>query len=208
VSRPPEQIGPSGSGRTATAFPLKTGLLKQWPAQGPPLAWKIKGIGAGYSGFPVSNGRIYTMGDLGRQQLYHRAQRSGRKQIWAAKVAGPAVAEGYPGPRCTPAFDGDLVFALASLAISFVSKPHGRDSLAEAPRQRFRRQDDVRLGYSESPLVDGDRLIWHAGGPRGTVVALDKKTGAELWRTKDLKESASYSSIVRWRWAGSGNMSN
>jgi outer membrane protein assembly factor BamB len=51
-------------------------------------------------------------------------------------------------------------------------------------------------GYSESPLVDGDKLVCTPGGDGGAIVALNKKTGEELWRTKDFKDPAEYSSIV------------
>src|SRR5262245_14748121 len=41
----------------------ETGLLKDWPAGGPPLAWKATGLGKGYSTLSVADGYIYTIGD-------------------------------------------------------------------------------------------------------------------------------------------------
>src|SRR3954452_8259597 len=38
-------------------------LLKDWPADGSPLAWEAKGLGPGYAGVAVAAGRVYTMGD-------------------------------------------------------------------------------------------------------------------------------------------------
>src|SRR5688500_13996258 len=55
----------------------ETGLLKQWPVKGPPLAWKAKGIGAGYSTVSVAGGRIYTMGDKGGASYVHALDTGG-----------------------------------------------------------------------------------------------------------------------------------
>jgi outer membrane protein assembly factor BamB len=52
------------------------------------------------------------------------------------------------------------------------------------------------LGYSESPLVDGDRVLVTPGGKGGTVAALDRNSGKVLWRTKELTDPAHYASLV------------
>jgi hypothetical protein len=36
---------PQWQGLNRTAHSKETGLLKEWPKDGPPLAWKIKGLG-------------------------------------------------------------------------------------------------------------------------------------------------------------------
>src|SRR5258708_30129599 len=51
-------------------------------------------------------------------------------------------------------------------------------------------------GNSEAPLVDGDKVLCTPGGSEGTILALNKKTGEVIWRSKDLKDSAAYSSII------------
>jgi outer membrane protein assembly factor BamB len=63
-------------------------------------------------------------------------------------------------------------------------------------------QDDLKgemmsgWGYTESLLVDGDKLVCSPGGSLGTLAALDKRTGKVIWRSKDLKDRAAYSSII------------
>ena len=42
----------------------ETGLLQRWPEGGPPLAWKVAGLGEGYSSLSVRGNRIFTMGDI------------------------------------------------------------------------------------------------------------------------------------------------
>src|SRR5687767_6886443 len=88
----------------------ETGLLKQWPDKGPPLAWKAKGVGAGYSTVSVAGGRIYTTGDKGGASYVHALDTSDGKSLWSAKAGRPGG--DYPGTRSTPTVDGDRVYAL------------------------------------------------------------------------------------------------
>src|SRR6267142_5818551 len=59
----PQWRGPNRDG-----ISKETGLLKQWPAGGPPLVWKATGAGRGYSSFSISKGRLYTMGLRGDRE--------------------------------------------------------------------------------------------------------------------------------------------
>src|SRR5262249_37576308 len=52
-------------------------------------------------------------------------------------------------------------------------------------------------GFAESPLVDGDKVVVTPGGDKGAIVALNKKTGAVIWRTKDFTDPAQYSSLIK-----------
>ena len=54
----PQVRGPQRNG-----ISKETGLLQEWPKDGPPLAWKGTGLGKGMGGIAVSKGRIYTTGD-------------------------------------------------------------------------------------------------------------------------------------------------
>ena len=52
------------------------------------------------------------------------------------------------------------------------------------------------MGYTESPLVDGDKVIVTPGGSKGTIVALNKKSGEVIWQSKEFKDGAQYSSLI------------
>src|SRR4051794_23907704 len=69
-------------------FP-ETGLMKQWPQGGPPLAWKAQGLGIGFSSFSIAGDRMYTMGDRGDSQFVMALNLADGKQVWATKI-GPA----------------------------------------------------------------------------------------------------------------------
>jgi outer membrane protein assembly factor BamB len=176
---------------------LETGLLQQWPAGGPPLAWKAENLGAGYSGVSVAGGKIFTMGDGPDESLVIALDEATGERLWSARVGKPGGGGGYPGPRCTPTVDGDLVFALGQYGdLVCLETQTGKEVWRKHLVTDFGGKMMSGWGYSESPLVDGNKVLCTPGGGQGTVVALDKATGAVLWRTQKLKDAAAYSSIV------------
>jgi outer membrane protein assembly factor BamB len=175
----------------------ETGLLKEWPAQGPKQLWKITNLGGGYSGVAVVDGKIFTMGDGSDASFIYALNEATGKQLWAAKVGKTGGGGGYPGPRCTPTVDGDLVYALGQFGdLVCVESATGRERWRKNLVSDFAGKMMSDWGYSESPLVDGDKVICTPGGPRGTLLALNKSTGAEVWRTTALKDSAAYTSAI------------
>ncbi|MFO0898655.1 MAG: PQQ-binding-like beta-propeller repeat protein [Pirellulales bacterium] len=191
----PQWRGPNRDGHS----PDK-GLLRKWPKGGPELAWKSEGLGKGYSSVSLGGGRIYTMGQWdGQQHLLALDGKNGRK-LWST----PVGKEANDGPNCTPTFDGDRVYALGTEGdLVCCDAATGQ----ELWRKNFAKNFDGKMmsgwGYSESPLVDGEKLIVTPGGRDAALVALDRRTGRELWRTKlpeDLGskggDGAGYSSIV------------
>ena len=199
----PATVGwPQWRGPNRDGVSTETGLLRAWPASGPTLAWKASGLGSGFSSVSVANGRVFTMGDVDGAQHVIALSATDGKKLWSAKVGAPWVDQ-YGGPRGTPTVDGDLVYAIGT----------GGDLVAlEAAtgKERWRKSLPTDFGgkmmsmwtWSESPLVDGDRLIVTPGASNALLVALDKRTGKEIWRTAaaDLgtrgKDGAAYSSVV------------
>jgi len=173
----------------------ETGLLKQWPADGPPLAWKATGLGEGYSGVSVVGGRIYTMGDIGEASFLLALDAANGKVIWSTKV-GKSGGD-RPGPRCTPSVDGDQVVVLGQFGdLVCVSAAGGKELWRHNLQSEFGGKMMSGWGYSESPLVDDGKVICTPGGAQGTIIALDKKTGTVAWRCKEWTDNAAYSSII------------
>jgi outer membrane protein assembly factor BamB len=188
----PQWRGPNRDGASP-----ETGLLAQWPAAGPAQVWKATGIGAGYSGVSVANGRIFTMGDAPNVSYIYALNEATGKALWAARVGKSGGGNGYPGPRCTPTVDGEMVYALGQFGdLICVEAATGKERWRKNLQSDFAGAMMSGWGYSESPLVDGNKVICTPGGPRGTMVALNKGTGEEIWRTKDLKDAAAYCSAV------------
>ena len=191
----PQWRGPHRDGKSAD-----TGLLQTWPPDGPSLAWKTTGLGNGYFIMSSVGYVIYTMGDKGGVGRLLALRASDGAIIWSAEVgaAGAPVLPKYhyPGPRCTPAVSDGLVFALDAWGeLVCVDAADGKEQWRKNFSNDFGGKPPT-WGFSESPLVDGDRVIVTPGGKKGAVVALDKKTGRLLWQTEEFTDEAHYSSII------------
>lgn len=199
---------PQWRGPNRDALSRDTGLLKEWQASGPPLVWQAGGLGAGFSSVSLSGGRLFTMGDVDGAQHVIALDSSSGRPLWKTRV-GPVWVDGYPGPRGTPSVDGDLLYAVGTEGDLVCLE-------AATGKERWRRQLERDFGgrmmsmwkFSESPLVDGDRVLVTPGARDAAIVALDKKTGAELWRSAvpelgpNGRDGAAYSSIVIGHGAG------
>lgn len=174
------------------------GLLKEWPKEGPPLAWEkpAEGIGTGYSGVSVVGDKVYTMGDIDDSCYLFALDRATGKKLWDAKV-GKSNKNGYAGPRCTPTVSGELVFALGRhgelVCVNTAGKEEWRKDFVKDFKGRHGHWD-----FSESVLVDGDKVVCTPGGEDATVVALNKKNGDVIWKgtVPPKGDTAGYSSIV------------
>jgi outer membrane protein assembly factor BamB len=176
----------------------ETGLLKEWPKQGPPLVWKAKGVGDGHSSVSVANGRIFTTGREGDAVYAFAVNEADGKPLWKAKVGGLGnnnEGQGGKGSRSTPTVDGDMVYVEGPIGeVVCLSASDGKEQWRASLTRDFGGQVP-QWGYSDSLLVEGDHVICVPGG-KTAVVALDKRTGKEAWRSKGLSGEAHYVSPV------------
>ena len=185
----PQWRGPNRDGVSK-----ETGLLKQWPAEGPPLAWKAAGAGRGFSSMSVANNRLYTMGLRGDRECIIAFDLATGKEAWATPHGAAYRDSRGDGPRGTPTIDGDRLYALGGNGdLSCLDAKTGRSIWAINILQKFG-GSNTRWGISESPLVLGDRVLVNAGGRGASVVALNKKDGSLIWKSQG--DSAGYSSAI------------
>lgn len=191
----PQWRGVSRDGRTA-----ETGLLRQWPAKGPEQVWRVDTLGEGYSSFSIANGKLYTQSQKQGKQWVIALDAATGKTLWEVAAGDSFPQDRGPGPRGTPTVDGDTLYSLSadgtllSLAAATGKKNWGLNILSSFGGSQ------IHWGLSESPLVDGDRLIVTPGGKDKAVVALDKKTGKALWGAGD--DAAGYSSAIAFDFGG------
>ena len=192
------QDWPQWRGPHRDGVSTETGLLQQWPQTGPPLVWKATGIGDGYSTVSVIGDRIFTTGEKDETSFVHSLDLKDGKILWSARIgqAGAPGWGGFSGPRSTPTVDGDLLFVMGQFGeLVCVKAGDG----AEVWRRHLEKDlggKRPEWGYSESVLVDGDRMVCTPGGSAGAIAALDKRTGALLWQSKAFTDEAHYSSLV------------
>ena len=184
--------GPNRDGHSA-----ETGLLQSWPQGGPPRLWQASGAGDGFASFSASQGRLYTLGARGGTEYVMAFDATTGKKLWET-ANGPRYrnAQG-DGPRSTPTVDGDRLYALGGAGqLSALDAATGKTIWTVDFVDQFA-GITPSWGYSESPLVIGDRVIANAGGRRASIVALNKGDGKPLWQNHS--DEAGYSSPVLLR---------
>ncbi|WP_425398423.1 PQQ-binding-like beta-propeller repeat protein [Aeoliella sp.] len=188
----PQWMGPNRDGLTK-----ETGLLKEWPEDGPELAWMVRTVGFGYAGPSIADGKIFILGSVdGETYLMALDENDQGKQLWAALI-GEDFDNGWgDGPRSTPTVDGDRVYAMAATGTLICCQVSDGKELWRAKMQDMGGSIPT-WGYAESPLVDGDVVICTPGGPQGSVAALDKMTGSIKWQSEGVTDGAQYSSVVK-----------
>jgi outer membrane protein assembly factor BamB len=193
---------PQWRGPRRDGISLEKGLLKEWPKEGPTLAWSFKNAGLGFSSFAIRDGKLYTLGSRDDNEIILVLDATDGKELWTAKIGpiinAPENATWGDGPRSTPTLDGNLLFALGSQS-DLVCVDLSKNG-AEVWRTNLEKDYGGKLmsgwGYSESPLVDGDNLFVSPGGEKGNFVLLEKKTGKLVWQCTDVKQTAAYSSAM------------
>jgi len=189
---------PQWQGIDRTAQSKETGLLKEWPKEGPKLAWKVAGMGGGYCTPSVAKGRIYGMSYRGADEVAWCLDEKDGKELWSQKIAAKGKAGYNEGSRCSPTVDGGQVYVLGiSGDLACLDAGSGKVSWTKNLKKDFKGQMMSGWGYSESPLIDGDKLICTPGGKEATLVALNKKDGSTIWKgVVPQGDGAGYSSII------------
>jgi outer membrane protein assembly factor BamB len=116
------------------------------------------------------------------------------KQVWKTPTGKAFGSDQGGGPRGMPTVDGKQLYALASDGtLACLDTETGRRLWGFNYIEKFG-STLPRWAFSESPLVDGDRLIINPGGRGAGIVALDKATGAVIWQSQD--DLTGYSSVL------------
>ena len=173
------------------------GLLKEWPAEGPKLLWKVDDLGEGFSSPSIAGGRVFITGDKGGKLTIFAFDLSG-KPLWNVQH-GPAR-EGPDGSRSTPTIDNGKLYILGG---------HGLLGCFDTRSgQRIWMRDAKEFGgapggwgYAESVLILGQLAIFKPGG-RNCIIALDKDTGRNVWASQGFSAGPEYSSCIALSFGG------
>ncbi|MBI1370337.1 MAG: PQQ-binding-like beta-propeller repeat protein [Planctomycetes bacterium] len=173
------------------------GLMKEWPKDGPGIAWRVETAGIGYASVSVAGGRVFTQGIVNEVEQVIALDEKDGHTLWM--IAAQPEAKPYKngqgdGPRGTPTVDGDRVYAESGQgALSCHEVATGKIVWQRSLTKDFGGHVPG-WGYSESPLVVGDWLIVTPGGKGGTLAALNKMTGETVWESKGVTQGAQYCS--------------
>jgi outer membrane protein assembly factor BamB len=194
----PQWLGPQRD-----AVWRETGILEKFPEKGPLVRWRTP-IAAGYTGPAVADGHVYVLdrvlaeGAKNPGNAFMRGKIPGRERILCLSEADGKVlwkheydciyTISYPlGPRTTPLIHDRKVYTLGAEGNLFcLETADGKVVWAHDLKSEYHTQAPM-WGYSAHPLLDGQKLICMVGGKGSTVVAFDKDSGKEIWRSLESK---------------------
>ena len=193
---------PQWRGLHRDGISAETGLLGDWPKEGPRLVWQVKDIGTGYSTPAVVGDRLYLLSNQGLDDEFVQAlDAKDGKKVWSqriGKVGNPKQQPNYPAARSTPTVDGDWLFAFGSDGdLACLDRATGHIRWQKNVRREYDGQPGV-WAYAESPLVDGDAVVCTPGGSNATMIAVNKQTGELIWKcvVPDGEQAAYTSALV------------
>jgi len=193
----PQWRGPDRSG-----ISRETGLLQEWPKDGPKLRWKRTDIGPGYSTPVVAAGKVYVQTTKDKDEFALCLDEKTGKDLWNTPIGAVGVNRGlpYPGTRSSPTVDGDRVYCLSSAGelncLTTDGKVKWKKDLVK-DLGGVVGTEKMSWAYSESVLVDGDLVICTPGGKEAALAALNKQTGEVVWKCAPPEnDPAEYSSIM------------
>ena len=168
--------------------------IAPWSEDGPQQLWRVQ-VGIGCSSMTVVGNRLFTAGYRAGKETVQCIDIATGQEIWAhgweAKI-GDYLFEG--GPRATPTIDGELLYMVgADGHVACLETKTGKPMWTKHLVKDFGGKH-MDWGFCASPTIDGDRVLIDCGGPGASTIALDKKTGATIWKAGD--DEPGYGSVV------------
>lgn len=192
---------PQWRGHDRTGISPERGLLQRWPAAGPRLLWTARNLGGGYNAPSVAGGLIFGMGFRGDDEVVWALEEITGKEVWSNRIAPSKptkLPQGKEGPHGTPTVNGGQVFVVGLNGdVAALAAADGKLLWQKNFGEDFHGSMMSGWGYSESPLVDGDKVICSPGGPGAAMVALNRTSGDVLWKAAvPENDKSAYSSVM------------
>jgi len=176
----PRWRGPTADGRWNPK-----GLPADFAKKEPQRRWKAE-IGAGFGGVTVSEGRVYVMD---RQKSPKEVERvlcfdaASGKPLWQHEWEVSYGGMDYgTGPRASVNVSEGRAYALGATGMALCLDAVSGKVVWEVNTVETCGAKVPTWGLAASPVLDGGRVLLHVGAKNGSVIALDAKTGAEVWR--------------------------
>jgi outer membrane protein assembly factor BamB len=167
------------------------GIVDCFDAKGIPVLWRTP-IAGGYAGPAVAEGRVYVTDrrrDKNTERLLCLDEKTG-KVLWTHEYTCRYRGVDYDaGPRCTPTVAHGRVYSVGTMGHLFCLDARSGTVIWQKNYEKDFGTAIPVWGIASAPLVDADRLIVLAGGAKaGTILALNRESGAEIWRALSEKE--------------------
>jgi outer membrane protein assembly factor BamB len=180
-------------------FP-ESGLLKEWPENGPELLLEFEGIGEGYSSVISDGNHIYASGMIDRMDHLTCIDFDGN-QKWQVTY-GESWNQSFPNTRGTPTIEGDRIYIMSGMGELVCLDTETGETNWKINVDKEYQADWHDWGVAESPLIVDNKIICSPAGALTTFVAFDKMTGEEIWKTPSTDGQRSYVSPILHKFDG------
>lgn len=151
----------------------------------PVRLWK-KDISAGFGGVTASGGRVYVMDRIKTPRELERIlcfdAESGKElwqQSWEVSYGGMDYGT---GPRSSVNITDGKAYALGATGVAVCLDAAAGHVIWQVDTVKTCGAQIPKWGFAASPVIDGSRVLLHVGANGGSVIALDKNSGKEVWR--------------------------
>jgi outer membrane protein assembly factor BamB len=183
-----------------TGVSAEKNLLKSWPAGGPTLIWSTLELAKGYSSPSFGSKTIYITGTEGADDILYALSMDG-KIAWKM-VMGRAWTGSNPESRATPTVEGNRVYTCSGLGDLACFNATSGKMIWSYKGSELNKGTYGSWGIAESLLVDGEKIYFSPGGPETMTIALNKTTGAPVWKSAGFNDKPGYVSPILVSYAG------
>ncbi|MBN2416693.1 PQQ-binding-like beta-propeller repeat protein [bacterium] len=185
----PQFRGPNRDGKSS-----ETGLLKEWPADGPEQLWMVENIGDGYSTAIIAGSTLYTTGMIDSLDYLTAFSLNGDRK-WQVPY-GKAWRSSWPGVRVSPTIENNRIYLISGMGeISCLNAANGKTVWSLNAYEKFEGEYKT-WGIAENLLIADDKVIYTPAGKKTTMVALNKKTGETVWMSESIGDYTGYVSPI------------
>lgn len=177
-------------GENRSGISPETGLLKQWPEEGPREIWSIDSLGRGYGSPTFVEDHFYITGEVDSMALLYCFDLNGKK-LWQS-IVGKEWVTSFPGSRSAPTIVDDLIYIGTGMGnINCLNRTDGSLVWSKDFTSDFQGIYPLH-GHSEAAVIWKDRVFWIPGGEIHNVVAMDRMTGELIWSNPGFGERSAY----------------
>jgi len=169
-----------------------------WAASGPKVVWKVA-TKNGFSSFAVGDGKVFTQvnRDLegAPREIVVALEAATGKELWFADIgsgkydsggdSGAPDNKGGDGPRSTPTVSAGKVYAFTQNLVLFCLDAETGKLVWKKDLLKEHAGRNIGWKSAMSPALDGDLIFVGGGGPGQSLLAVNKDTGAVMWKTGD-----------------------
>jgi outer membrane protein assembly factor BamB len=183
-----------------TGVSAETGLMKSWPAAGPNLLWSCTDLARGFSTPSFGSNSIYITGNKGIDDILFALDMNG-KILWQT-IMGRSWNGSNPESRATPTVEGNKVYTCSGYGdLACIDATSGK-IIWTYKASELNKGTYGTWGIAEALLTDGDKVYYSPGGPETMTIALNKLTGALIWKSSSLNDKPGYVSPILINYKG------